>query len=63
MGCQSFWFFKLEFGWILGRQDIRNTALYNDVKERAINKFGFKTAGSIEIPQDDCTYDFIENDN
>ena len=60
MSCKSFWFFKIEFGWILGREDIRDTALFNEVKERAINDFGFKTAGSIEIPQTNCTYDFVE---
>ena len=55
----GFWFFKIEFGWILGRQDIRNTELYNEVLERAINDFGFKTKGTIEPPQVDCTYDFV----
>lgn len=59
MGCMGFWFFKIEFGWILGRQDIRNTELYNEVLERAINDFGFKTKGTIEPPQVDCTYDFV----
>ena len=60
MGCTSFGLFTVEYGWILGRQDIRNTTLFNEVKERAIKDFGFKTAGAIESPQEDCSYDVCE---
>jgi len=52
---------SVEFGWILSRdQQFRESEMFAQVHQKAIEQFGFKTENTIQASQDDCTYDYIK---
>ena len=52
---------SVEFGWILSRdQQFRESEMFAQVHQKAIEQFGFKTENTIQASHDDCTYDYIK---
>jgi len=62
MGCQKFWFIRVEYAWILSRtRDFRsNDPLFDTVLERAQTRYGLETTNAIYDIQQDCQYDYRE---
>ena len=63
MNCRDNGRFTIEEGWILSKnQGFRKTKQFQEVMEKAINLFYFKTEKTIEAAQEpeDCDYDYIE---
>ena len=49
MSCRDNGYYTIESGWILSKnQEFRTTEMYKEVKDMAIEKFGFKTDDAIE---------------
>ena len=49
MSCRDNGYYTIETGWILSKnQKFRETEMYQDVRNLAIEKFGFKTEDAIE---------------
>lgn len=62
--CQDFGNYTNEMFWILSRsQDFHKTEMYEEVVQRAVEKFGFRRELAYETPQEDCEYDYLKDES
>ena len=55
--------YTIEMFWILSRsQDFRKTEMYEEVVQKAVEEYGFIREEARETPQEDCRYDYSQND-
>ena len=55
--------YTIEQFWIMARtRDFKETEMYEEVVQRAVEQFGFIRELAIEAPQKDCVYDYVHGE-
>ena len=61
--CQDMGSYTIEQIWIMSRtRDFKETEMYEEIVQRAVEQFGFIRELAIEPRQEDCVYDYVKGE-